>query len=100
MSMKELNEKQQHCYKKHNLRSSTKRTDLVHAKKIGHIAGANVKLSAETWCQNQIEQEFEIKEGKIDTRKEFMHQQGRSSKVLVICCVSSESDNVDMKLKK
>ena len=53
--MKELAEKQKEYCKKYNLGLSTKKTDLAHAKKIGCVAGANVKLAAETWYQKQIE---------------------------------------------
>ena len=74
LSVKDLAEKQKECCKQHNLGSTTKRTDLVHATKIGCITGANVKLAAETWCQSQIEKVLDIDEGEIETGKEFAHQ--------------------------
>ena len=44
MSVKNLTKKQQEHCKKYNLGLSTKRTNLIHDKNIGHIAGANEKL--------------------------------------------------------
>ena len=72
----------------------------MHTKKIGHIAGANVKLAAETWYQKQIEKGLEIEEGKIEIRKEFVYQQGCSSKALVTHCMSPESEKIDVKITK
>ena len=74
LSVKDLAENQKEHCKKHDLESSTKITDLVHATKIGCIAGANVKLAADTWYQNQIEKGLEIEEGKIEIRRESTPQ--------------------------
>ena len=65
--------------------------------KIVHVSGANAKLAAETWCQKQIEKGLEIEEGKIEKKKEFLCQQGFSSKMLVIHCMSPESEKLDTK---
>ena len=59
-----------------------------------------MKLAAETWYQKQIEKGSEIKEGKIEIRKECVCQQGYSSKVLVIYCTSPESEKMDIKITK
>ena len=59
-----------------------------------------MKLAAETWYQKQIEKGLEIEEGKIEIRKEFVHQHGHSSKVLVIYCTSPESEKMDIKITK
>ena len=41
-----------------------------------------------------------IEEGKIEIRKEFVHQQGCSLKVLVIYCITVENTCMDIKLMK
>ena len=98
--MTELVKKQKEHVKKCHLGLSTKRTDLVHTQKIGCISGVNIKLSSKAWYQNHIGRKLEINEGNIEIRKEFVYQQGHSSKVLVTCCISPDSDKIDIKLTK
>ena len=45
-----------------------------------------------------VEKELRIEEGKAETKKEFVRQQGHKSKVLVIYCVTAEIESMDVKL--
>lgn len=54
ISVKELSEKQKkHCAKQ-NLGLTEKLTNPLHAQKIGHISGANMKISSEKWYQKYV----------------------------------------------
>ena len=55
-------------------------------------------ISSEKWYQKYIENKVGIEKGKIEIRKEFVYQQGYSSKVLVIYCITAESKSMDIKL--
>ena len=57
-----------------------------------------MKISSEKWYQKYIENKAGIEKGKIEIRKEFVYQQGYSSKVLVIYCITAESESMDIKL--
>ena len=88
-SIRELAEKQQKCRAKHNLGLATKSTNVVHTQRIGHIVGVNMKISSEKWHQKHMEKELIIEEGKLEMKKEFVHQQECKSKVLMIHCVTA-----------
>ena len=75
-SARELAAKQEKHCEKHKVGLTTKLTNTVHTKNIGHIAGVIMKISSEKWCQKNVGKELGIKEGKLEINKELLHQQG------------------------
>ena len=60
-SVRELAVKQEKHCAKHNFALTTKLTNAVHTKKIGHIAGVNMKTSSEKGYQKYVENSEEFK---------------------------------------
>ena len=79
-SVKELVLKQAKYCEIFNMSIATKVTNPVHTKRIGHIAGVNIKMPSEKWHLKNVERELGIKEGIIEIKKEFVLTQGCKSK--------------------
>ena len=57
-----------------------------------------MKMSFEKWSQKHVTKKGGIEKGKIEIRKEPVCRQGCSSKVLVIFCITVESECTEIKL--
>ena len=94
--MRELSENQKKHSAKHNLGLTIKLTNPLYTQKIGHIAGVNRKMSSEKLYKKHMEKVSNRR--RKNRNKKRIHQQGHNSKVLVIYCISIESDSMDIKL--
>ena len=53
--MRELVLKQEKHCAKHKIGIATKVTNPIHAQRIGHIVGVNIRISSRKWCLKRIE---------------------------------------------
>ena len=95
-----LHKNQKEYCDQNNVSISGKRTGLEFTKKVGFIAGTHVKLASVDYHVDEIIDTMELDGKSIDIKKRFTYERNSRSKVLSVCAVNEEADQIDEKLLK
>ena len=87
-------------YQKYQIRVVSKEIDMEHAKRIGTICGAYVKLASNMKYASMISNETNLLKNNIEIRKRNVYKKNAKSKILVVHAIESKADDMNAKLLK
>jgi len=71
---------------------------LEYTSRVGFLSDTYVKLASLKYYIKDLNQKLQIKEGKIDIKKEYTYEKGQKSKVLTVYAITSEAKMINKKL--
>ena len=90
-----LHQRERECCDKNNIRIGSKNACLEHAKKLGFLVGACVKIASPKHCMKELSNVLETTQKVLDTKKSCTCEKGLRSRVLVACAIESEAKEID-----
>jgi len=85
---------------KNQIKLSSKNTILEYTSRVGFLSDTYIKLASPKYYIKDLNQKLQIKEGKIDIKKEYTYKKGQRSKVLIVYTISSEAKTINERLCK
>ena len=73
---------------------------MEHVNKVSYLTGTYVKLAFSKYYIKDVNSRLKLEDGMIDIKKEFTHENGERSKVLVIYAISEQANKINEELSK